>query len=86
MKFQIIWSESASNELKKLDRTVAKRIFKKVSQLCENPYRFDVIKMEGDPYFRLRVGDYRVIFDIQNDILRILVLKVGHRKKIYKMF
>jgi len=79
MKFQIIWSESASGELKKLDRTVAKRIYKKVSQLCENPYDFDVTKMVGDPYFRLRVGDFRVIFDIQNDLLRILVLKGKHK-------
>ncbi len=84
MKFQIIWSESAADQLRKLDRIVSKRIFKKVSQLSENPYQFDVIKMTGSPYFRLRVGDFRVIFDIQNDILRILVLKVGHRKKIYK--
>jgi len=84
MKFQIIWSESAAKELKKLDRTVASRIYKKVSLLGENPYHFDVTKMVGDPYFRLRVGDYRVIFDIQNDMLRILVLKVGHRKNVYK--
>jgi mRNA interferase RelE/StbE len=83
MRFQIIWSNSAAKELKKLDRTVSKRIFKKVSQLSENPYNFDVIKMVGDPHFRLRVGDYRVIFDIQNDLLRILVIKVGHRKNIY---
>jgi mRNA interferase RelE/StbE len=84
MRFQIIWSESAVNELKKLDRTLSKRIFNKVSQLSENPYHFDVIKMVGDPYFRLRVGDYRVIFDIQNDLLRILIIKVGHRKNIYR--
>jgi len=83
MKFQIIWSDSAANELKKLDRSVSKRIFKKVSELCENPYHLDVIKMVGDPYFRLRVGHYRVIFDIQNDLLRILIIKVGHRKNIY---
>ncbi len=84
MKFQIIWSESASKELKKLDRTVANRIYKKVSQLSENPHHFEVTKMIGDPYFRLRVGDYRVIFDIQNDVLRVLVLKVGHRKNVNK--
>ncbi len=84
MKFQIIWSESAAKELKRLDRTVANRIYKKVSQLSENPYHLDVVKMVGDPYFKLRVGDYRVIFDIQNDMLRILVLKVGHRKNVYK--
>ncbi|PWB50325.1 MAG: type II toxin-antitoxin system RelE/ParE family toxin [Candidatus Methanoperedenaceae archaeon] len=84
MKFQIIWSESAAKELKKLDRTVANRIYKKVSQLSANPYHLDVTKMVGDPYFRLRVGDYRVIFDIQNYMLRVLVLKVGHRKNVYK--
>jgi mRNA interferase RelE/StbE len=84
MIFQIIWSGSAAKELKKIDETVAKRIFKKVSELSENPYHFDVTKIIGDPYFRLRVGDYRVIFDIQNDMLRILILKVGHRKKVYK--
>jgi len=83
MKFQIIWSESAANELRKLDRAVAKRIFKKVSQLSENPYH-NVTKLAGSPYFRLRVGDYRIIFDIKKDMLRILVLKVGHRKSIYK--
>jgi len=84
MIFQIIWSGSAAKELKKIDETVAKRIFKKVSELSENPYHSDVTKIIGDPYFRLRVGDYRVIFDIQNDMLRILILKVGHRKKVYK--
>ena len=40
--------------------------------------------MVGDPYFRLRIGDYRVIFDIQNDMLRILIFNVGHLKKVYK--
>jgi len=84
MIFQIIWSESAAKELKKIYETFAKRIFKKVSELSENPYHSDVTKIIGDPYFRLRVGDYRVIFDIQNDMLRILLLKVGHRKKVYK--
>jgi mRNA interferase RelE/StbE len=83
MKFQIIWSESAANELKKLDRAISKRIYIKVSKLVENPYH-NVIKMAEDPYFRLPAGDYRVIFDIQNDRLRILIVKVGHRKNIYK--
>ncbi len=81
--FDILWSESAAKELKKLDRSVAKQIFQKVSELKENPYR-NVKKIIGSPYFRLRVGDYRVIIDIQKEVLRVLVLKVGHRKSIYK--
>jgi len=68
--------------LKKLDRTVARRIFDKVGELRETPHRF-VRKLANSPYYRLRVGDYRVILDIQETVLRILVLKVGHRKSIY---
>jgi len=83
MHFKIIWSEAAVRELKRLDRVVAKQIFEKVGQLREDPYR-NVKKLVGLPYFRLRVGDYRVILDIQKDVLRVLVLKVGHRKRIYK--
>ncbi len=82
MPFQIIWSDPAIRQLKKLDRSVARRIFDKVGELNENPHRF-VQKLVSSPYYRLRVGDYRVILDIQGDVLRILVLKVGHRASIY---
>ncbi len=82
MPFQIIWSDSAAGQLKKLDRTVARRIFDKVGELRETPHRF-VRKVANSPYYRLRVGDYRVILDIRETVLRILVLKVGHRKSIY---
>ncbi len=81
--YQVIWSESAVNQLKKIDRSVAKQIYQKVSLLRENPHR-NVKKIMGSPYFRLRVGDYRVIIDISKEQLRVLVLKIGHRKKIYK--
>ncbi len=83
MPFEIIWSDSAVTQLKKLDRSVANQIFQKVTQLKENPYR-NVKRIVGSPFFRLRVGDYRVIIDIQESVLRVLILKIGHRKKIYK--
>lgn len=82
MAFEVIWSDSAIRELKKLDRSVARRIFEKVGELEENPHRF-VQKLVNSPYYRLRVGDRRVILDIQGDVLRILVLKVGHRESVY---
>lgn len=82
MSFEIIWSDSASRQLKKLDRSVARRIIDRVGELRENPHR-SVRRLVNSPYYRLRVGDYRVILDIQEAILRILVLKVGHRESIY---
>ena len=83
MGFKIIWSESAARELRRLDRSVVRQIFEKVDKLKEDPYR-NVRKLVGLPYFRLRVGDYRIILDIQKDIMRVLVIKVGHRKRIYE--
>jgi mRNA interferase RelE/StbE len=83
MVFEIIWSDSAARQLKKLDRTVARRIFAKVGELQENPFPH-VRKLVNSPYYRLRVGAYRVILDIERNVLRVLVLKVGHRESIYE--
>jgi len=83
MAFDIIWSDSARRQLKKLDRTVARRIFEKVGELREDPLRY-LQKLVSSPDYRLRVGDYRVILDVQRSTLRILVLKVGHRESVYE--
>lgn len=83
MHYQIIWSEPAVNQLRKLDRQLAKSIFRKVSELKEDPFRY-VTKLVGSPNYRLRVGDYRVILKIQGSCLKILVLKIGHRLGIYR--
>jgi len=60
---------------------IAKRIYKKVTQLVENPLLSDVKKIVGEPYYRFHVVDYDVIFDIQNNKLRIIILE-GPRKNI----
>lgn len=83
MPFTIIWSERAAKELKKLERPTAKRIYDSVSRLRSDPYH-NILRLTNSRFYRLRVGDHRVIIDIQNDQLRILVLEVGHRKNIYE--
>jgi mRNA interferase RelE/StbE len=82
MPFEVIWSESASRQLERLDRGVARRIFQKVGQLSVDPYR-NVRRLAGEPYYRLRVGDFRVILRIKQLELEVLVLKVGHRESVY---
>ena len=83
MDYRIVWSIQASRQLERLDRSVAKRIHEKVGQLYQSPERY-VEKLVRYPYYRLRVGDYRVILDIQNEMVRILILKVGHRSNVYE--
>jgi mRNA interferase RelE/StbE len=79
--FQIIWDEKAYSELDKLEPIISRRIAKKVCELSEYPFFKDIKKLKGREEFRLRVGDYRVIFEIDKDV--IYILKVGHRKNIY---
>lgn len=82
MVYTIIWSEPAARQLGKLDRSVAKRIVDSVQKLETDPYRL-LRRLVGVPYYRLRVGDFRVIIEVVEDRLLVLVLKVGHRSKIY---
>ena len=81
MSFKITWDDKANGELNKLEKVIARRIAKKVRELAEDPYSKDIKKLKGQDGFRLRVGDYRIIFDIEGD--KINILKVGHRKNIY---
>jgi mRNA interferase RelE/StbE len=82
MPFEIVWSDSATRQLQKLDRQVARRIFEKVGELAHEPFR-NVRRLAGEPYYRLRVGDYRAILRIREKELQVLVLKVGHRESVY---
>lgn len=80
MKYTVIWSESAEKQLKRFDRIIIKQIYRKVCELADDPYR-NTRKLVGQDGYRLRVGDYRVIYRIDNNKLEILILKAGHRKK-----
>ena len=81
MPFKIVWDEKTYDSLNKLEPSISRRILKKVDELSENPFSKDIKRLKGRNDFRLRVGDYRVIFAIEQNTIQIL--KVGHRKNIY---
>ncbi len=83
MTYGIIFSDSALKQLKKLEKNVRERIISTLERIKIRP-QVHVTKLVGDPGYWLRVGDYRVILDIDEGDLVILVIKIGHRKKIYK--
>ncbi|MBA3045956.1 MAG: type II toxin-antitoxin system RelE/ParE family toxin [Candidatus Thermoplasmatota archaeon] len=83
MKFEIVWPDSVLKQMNKLDRSIVKRIYEAVDKLENDPSRW-VSRLVNSPYYKMTVGDYRVILDIQGKQLRVLVVKVGHRKNIYK--
>lgn len=83
MSYIIQYSVRAAKELKKLDHEVATNIIKAIDRIRIRPFDF-VKKIVGIEYFRLKVGNYRVIIDIMNNELNILVIRVGHRRNVYK--
>ncbi len=85
MSYQILLKRSAAKALKKIPKADQKRIANKIDSLVDNLPNPDTTKMKGDnPFHRVRVGDYRIIYEIQDDVLIILVVKIGHRKDIYR--
>ena len=83
MTYDIIFSDKASKQLQKIEKEVQERIIKALERIRIRP-QIHITKLVGDPGYRLRVGDYRIILDIDQEKLLILVLKIGHRKGIYK--
>jgi len=83
MSYEIIFSDFADKQLKKLPINIQKRIISTLKRCRIRPYPH-VRKLVGSKYFRLRIGDYRVILDIIDNKLVIHVIEVGHRKNVYK--
>ena len=83
MFYKIIWDKKPRETLQKLQAFISSRIYKKVNELIENPFS-KIKRLKGVDTFSLRVGDYRIILDIDIKNKTIYVLKIGHRKNIYK--
>ncbi len=83
--YKIEWKQSAKKELKKLDKQIIPRILQAVENLADNPYPPNSKKLIGsDSIYRIRVGNYRIIYNIQSSVLTIEVIKIGHRREIYR--
>jgi mRNA interferase RelE/StbE len=82
--YSLEWKRSAAQELKKLPRDVVGRILKAVEQLSTAPYPSGVRKLVGAEHtYRIRVGDYHVIYSVMASVLIIEIIRVGHRRDIY---
>ena len=84
MKFQVILPRSVQKELNHMPDDIAKRILTRLAELETNPRPPDVKKLKGRSAWRIRVGDYRVIYEIHDRALQIIVITVGHRREVYR--
>ena len=84
--YKITFKKEASKSLNKLPLNVAKTIREKLEVIAANPHTDhpNAKKLQGRDGYRLRVGDWRVIYEIQNEQLVILVLRVAPRGEVYR--
>lgn len=84
MNYSIEFKKSAIKEIAALPRAVQIDIKAAIDKLVENPFPNGCLKLKGrEDDYRIRIGDYRVIYQVKNNVLTIHIVKVGHRKDIY---
>lgn len=82
--YSIEYTASAAKALQKLDANVVKPILAAIQKLAEEPRPAGSVKLVGSDRLRVRVGDYRVLYVIDDAVLVITVVKVGHRRDVYE--
>lgn len=81
----IVINQKVKKNLTKIEKDQAIRIRDKIRSLKDNPRQGNTVKLKGSVnVYRLRVGSYRIIYEIHDDEVLILVINVGHRKEVYK--
>jgi mRNA interferase RelE/StbE len=85
MPYQVILKPSAAKSVRKLDRDTQRRVLRLLEVLAQEPRPAGVVKMAGDDnLWRVRLGDYRVVYEIHDRQLIVLVVRVAHRKDVYR--
>ncbi|HLD22872.1 MAG TPA: type II toxin-antitoxin system RelE/ParE family toxin [Sulfuricurvum sp.] len=83
--YKIEIKKSAAKEIENLPSIVLKRVVSHIQELGSNPRPIGCKKLSGDEKYRLRVGDYRILYEIEDAIVTVYVVKVAHRKEVYRM-
>ena len=84
MIYRIEILRTAHKQLAKIETAFRQRLIEAIRRLSDNPRPPDCRKLTGRPAWRIRVGDYRVIYEIQDDRLVVLVVALAHRREAYR--
>ncbi len=76
--------DRAARELRNLPKQDAERVVRKIHTLTENPRPPGVMKLSGADGYRIRQGDWRVVYLVDDDARRVDVVKIGHRREVYR--
>jgi mRNA interferase RelE/StbE len=83
MVWEVVWSAKSVKQLGKIDKKNTQKIYDSVLYCIQDPFK-NVIRLTNSPFYRLRIGSYRVILDLQQNKMIIFVVETDHRGRIYK--
>lgn len=83
-EYEIFFKDSVWKELKKIPKNDLKKIISRVEQLGNDPRPMGCEKLTDHELYRIRQGNYRIVYSIQDNELTVWVIKVGHRKDVYR--
>ncbi|MCS5692008.1 type II toxin-antitoxin system RelE/ParE family toxin [Cyanobium sp. FGCU-6] len=86
MSYRIEFVRSAAKSYRQLDPVLQRRVDRELSRLSETPRHAGVIRLQAnDELYRVRIGDLRLIFSVEDDMLLVLIVKIGQRGSIYRL-
>ena len=83
-KYSIVFKRSVYKDLRSLPKTDVKRIIQRIDSFASDPRGQGCEKLSGLERYRVRQGDYRIVYEIQDDRLVVVVVKIGYREQVYK--
>ena len=84
MSYRVILSRSTRKQLERISGETEIRVLAKLSELEANPRPPGCKKLKNRDAWRIRVGDYRVIYEIHDKVLQVIVVTIGHRREVYR--
>jgi len=86
MVYKLVFTKQAVKTLQRMPASIAKTIYQKMEIISQNPFEShsNVTKLQNREGYRLRVGDWRIIYEVQQEKIIVLVLKIGLRKEVYR--
>ncbi len=84
MSYSVQVKRSAARELARITNSDRSRLIRAIDALAENPFKGSALKGELRGLRRIRVGDYRVVYEVQDDVLVVLIVRVAHRREVYR--
>ena len=82
--YSIVFKQSVAKDFRQIPNKDIQRILKRIDSLGDDPRPVGAEKLSGDEKYRIRQGNYRILYTIEDEIVTVTVVKVGHRRDVYR--